>query len=217
MDDRQHAPATLRNRQPILEVLQEVLPPTGSVLEISSGTGEHAIFLAPRLRPRQWIASDVSPEARASIDAWRRECPSENLWGAIALDTRDPVWPVERSEFAAQVPELDLRKYPIRAIVNINMIHIAPWDAALGLFAGAGRILPEGGILFLYGPFKRAGQHTAPSNEAFDQSLRSQDPAWGVRNLEDVIEAAQERGLFWMKTVEMPANNLSVVFRRRSQ
>jgi SAM-dependent methyltransferase len=211
-DARQSAPATQRNREPILAVLQEVLPPTGTVLEVSSGTGEHAVFFAPRLQPRQWIPSDPNPVARASIAAWQDQDPIENLHPPLDLDASAPVWAVE-----APPPEplqtFDFQRYPIMAIVNINMIHIAPWSACLGLMAGARRILPPGGILYLYGPFKQQGQHTAPSNAAFDQSLRAQDPAWGVRDLEAVVAAAQAQDLAWVKTVAMPANNLSVIFR----
>ncbi len=215
-DARQHAPATQRNRGPILEVLSQVLPPTGTILEISSGTGEHAIFLAPRLRPRQWIPSDPNPMARVSIAAWQEEFPADNLYPPIALDARDPAWPVEQDELPEALQGLDLERDPIVAIANINMIHIAPWSACLGLMAGAGRILPPGGILYLYGPYKQNGEHTAASNAAFDQSLRTQDPEWGVRDLEAVVEAAQAQNLALLKTVEMPANNLSVVFQRQS-
>lgn len=209
--DRQFAPATQRNREPILAVLTQVLPPKGTVLEISSGTGEHAIFFAPRLQPRQWLPSDPNPIARASIAAWRKECPAENLYPPLAIDVREPIWNIEpESPEALQGHELS---EPITAIVNINMIHIAPWDACLGLMAGAKRILPPGGILYLYGPYKQGGQHTAPSNAAFDASLRSQDPEWGVRDLEAVIAAAQDQQLSLVQTYAMPANNLSVVFQ----
>jgi hypothetical protein len=205
LDDRQYAPATQRNREPILAVLRQVLPLKGTVLEISSGTGEHAAFFAPQLQPRQWLPSDPNPIARDSIAAWRNSVVADNLWPPIALDASDPVWPVEAG--------LPAGLEPIAAIVNINMIHIAPWTAGLGLLAAAGRILPAGGILYLYGPFRQNGQHTAPSNAAFDDSLRSQNPAWGVRNLETVVEAAQAQGLDWVETIAMPANNLSVIFQ----
>ncbi|MBE9009981.1 DUF938 domain-containing protein [Pseudanabaenaceae cyanobacterium LEGE 13415] len=198
--DRQFAPATQRNREPILEVLREVLPPTGTVLEISSGTGEHAVFFAPRLAPRKWQPSDMNPIAIASIAAWREFEPSENLAAPIAIDARDPIWNVEE---------------PISAIVNINMIHISPWSACLGLMAGANWLLPSGGILYLYGPYKQGGIHTAPSNEMFDQSLQLQNSEWGVRNLEDVIAAAENQKLALLKVVAMPANNLSVVFQKQ--
>ncbi len=206
LDARQHSPATLRNREPILAILQAVLPPTGTVLEISSGTGEHAIFFAPQLQPRQWLPSDPNPIARASIAAWREEARSANLHPPIFLDVRDRVWAVEQEDAK--------RDEPIRAIVNINMIHISPWTACLGLMAGAERILPQGGVLYLYGPFKQNGEHTAPSNAQFDQSLQLQNPEWGVRDLEEVIAVAEAQNLVLLKTVVMPANNLSVVFQR---
>jgi hypothetical protein len=202
-DARQYAPATQRNREPILEVLLQVLPERGNILEVSSGTGEHAVFFAPHLSPRQWIPSDPNPSLRASIDAWRERNPVENLQPPLDIDARESVWSTEEEGIA------------IAAIVNINMIHIAPWSACLGLMAGGERLLPSGGILYLYGPFKRSGEHTAPSNSAFDDSLREQNPEWGVRNLEDVIAAAHECSLSLLEIIEMPANNLSVVFQRQ--
>jgi hypothetical protein len=214
-DDRQYAPATQRNREVILEVLRTVLPPIGTVLEISSGTGEHAVFFAPQLQPRQWLPSDPNPVARASIAAWQNHSPAENLHPAIALDVCDPVWTVEQPTIATLVPKLDLQQHPIAAIVNINMIHIAPWSACLGLMAGAGRLLPTDGILYLYGPFKRNGQHTSASNEAFDHSLRIQNPEWGVRDLEQVVAIAQEQELSLSQILTMPANNLSVIFQKK--
>ncbi|MGF1496706.1 MAG: DUF938 domain-containing protein [Elainellaceae cyanobacterium] len=214
-DARQYAPATTRNREPILAILQQVLPPEVTVLEVSSGTGEHAVFFAPRLTPRHWLPSDPNPLARASIAAWQERTPSANLFPPIALDARDAIWPIEQSPLPEPLQALDLERYPVGAIANINMIHIAPWDACLGLMAGAQRILPSGGILYLYGPFKRNGAHTAPSNEAFDQSLRWQDPSWGVRDLEEVTSVAADHQLEQMAVYEMPANNLSVVFKKR--
>ncbi|NJR38044.1 MAG: DUF938 domain-containing protein [Leptolyngbyaceae cyanobacterium CSU_1_4] len=209
-DNRQYAPATERNREPILNVLREVLPPTGTVLEISSGTGEHAAYFAPRLSPRRWIPSDPNSLARASIAAWQQEVTANNLYPPIALDASEGRWVVEMPE---ALEDFDWGNYPIRAIVNINMIHIAPWSACLGLMAGAGRILSAGGILYLYGPFKQNGQHTAPSNAAFDESLQARNPEWGVRDLEAVVAAAQVENLSLKKIYPMPANNLSVVFQ----
>lgn len=204
-DGRKYAPATQRNREPILEVLLQVLPPTGTVLEVASGTGEHAVYFAPHLTPRRWLPTEQNPLLRASIKAWAKEYPSDNLYPPLELDASMASWTVEKDA----APDL-----PIVAIVNINMIHISPWSTCLGLMAGAGRILPSGGILYLYGPFKQNGEHTAPSNAAFDESLRAQDPAWGVRNLQDVIAAAREQHLNFQATYQMPANNLSVIFER---
>ncbi len=204
-DARQYAPATQRNREPILEVLLQVLPTTGTILEVASGTGEHAVYFAPRLSPRQWLPSEQNPLLRASVRAWAEECPSDNLYPPLELDASAPIWAVEKG---------NLPDSPIVAIVNINMIHISPWSACLGLMAGAGRILPNGGILYLYGPFKQNGEHTASSNAAFDQSLKERNPEWGLRNLEDVIEAAKTQDLTFKEIYQMPANNLSVVFQR---
>ncbi|MBW4510075.1 MAG: DUF938 domain-containing protein [Scytonematopsis contorta HA4267-MV1] len=206
MDNRQHAPATQRNREAILEVLLQVLPPTGTALEVASGTGEHAVFFAPHLLPRKWLPSDPNPTSRDSIAAWKDNSPSSNLFSPIEIDVRANVWPVEKDPS----PQWS----PITAIVNINMIHISPWSACLGLMAGANRILPPGGILYLYGPYKQSGKHTAPSNAAFDESLRAQNPEWGVRDLDDVIAAANKEDFSFLKTFQMPANNLSVVFKR---
>jgi hypothetical protein len=202
-DQRLYAAATQRNREPLLAVLQEVLPPAGTVLEIASGSGEHAVYFAPRLAPRVWLPSDPGAEARASILAWQAAEPAPNLRPPLALDAREPVWPVEG---------VDAPEPPVTAILCCNMIHIAPWSACLGLMAGAGRILPAGGVLVLYGPFRREGRHTAPSNEAFDAGLRRRNPAWGVRDLEAVTVAADAAGLALQRSVPMPANNLSLVF-----
>jgi len=208
-DDRQYAPATQRNREPILAVLQQILPQKGTILEIASGTGEHAIFFAPSLRPRQWLPSDPNAQARASIRAWLAHSTADNIYQPLNLDVCQSIWPLEIEGQAESQYRAD-----ITAIVNINMIHISPWSACLGLMAGAARLLPRGGILYLYGPFKQGGQHTAPSNAAFDQSLQQQNPLWGVRDLDDVIAAAKTEHLEWQQTIAMPTNNLSVVFQR---
>jgi Protein of unknown function (DUF938) len=204
-DTKQHAPATQRNREVILEVLLEVLPPNGTILEIASGTGEHAVFFAPHLKPRRWQPSDPSPLARASVAAWMEDLGCDNLDSPIEIDASLPTWVVETDAKPST---------PITAIVNINMIHISPWSACLGLMAGANRILPAGGILYMYGPYIVDGQHTAPSNEAFDASLRSSNSEWGIRDLDLVIAAAKAENLKFLKTVQMPANNLSVVFEK---
>jgi Protein of unknown function (DUF938) len=199
-DLRRYAPATDRNREPILAILRQILPATGTILEISSGTGEHGIFMAPQLAPRYWLPSDPNPDARTSILAWQKFSPCDHLYPPIDLDASSDQWLVDPKE-------------PITAIVNINMIHIAPKAAYLGLFAGTRRILPVGGILYLYGPFKQCGVHTAPSNAAFDESLQSQNPEWGIRDLEDITRVAQSHHLELQKVYPMPANNLSVVFK----
>ena len=208
-DARQYAPATERNRQPILEILQRELPPFGTVLEVASGTGEHAVFFAPRLLPRKWLPSDPNPQARASIAAWSKHFQCDNLYPPLDLDVGASIWSVEKGTPL----DYDFNTFPVCAIVNINMIHISPWSASLGLMAGAGRILPPDGILYLYGPFKQDGQHTSPSNLAFDEALRAQNPEWGVRDLEDVVAAASTQHLTLLKTYQMPANNFSVIFR----
>ena len=203
MDARQYASATQRNRQPILEVLLQVLPTQGNILEIASGTGEHAIFFAPRLSPRQWIPSEPNPMLRASIAAWRDKFPAENLHSPLDIDASQEKWSIEAQEIE------------IQAIVNINMIHISPWRTCLGLMAGADRILSPGGILYLYGPFKRNGKHTAPSNQAFDQSLQASNPEWGVRDITEVAEVAGNHGLELQEIISMPANNFSVVWQKQ--
>lgn len=208
--NKKYAPATQRNREPILAVLQRVLPPNGTVLEISSGTGEHATFFAPRLPNLRWIPSDRSLEAIESIAAWRAELPCDRLYPSVHIDVTATPWIVEEP---AHLPDYQLEHYPITAIVNINMVHIAPWEACVALMAGASRILPSGGVLYLYGPFKRGGAHTAPSNTEFDASLRAQNPAWGVRDLEEVVKIAGDNNLLLQDAIEMPANNLSVVFQ----
>lgn len=197
-DARQYAPATERNREPILAVLRRVLPAHGLALEIASGTGEHAVHFARALPGLTWQPSDPNSTAIASISAWAEEAGLPNLRPPLILDASAETWPIARAD----------------AIVCINMIHISPWLATLGLMRGAGRALGPGGVLYLYGPYKRDGQHTAPSNAAFDESLRRQNPEWGVRDLERVIEVADAQGLRHQETVAMPANNLSVVFVR---
>ncbi len=200
----QSAPSAERNRAAILDVLKEVLPASGTVLEVSSGTGQHAAYFAPELAPLRWLPSEFDRALIDSIEAWRERVPAANLLPAVTLDACAPVWPVEQ-----EPPER-----PITAIVNINMIHIAPWQTCLGLLAGAGRILPPDGILYLYGPYRRGGAHSAPSNEDFDRSLRARDPQWGVRDLDEVEIAAEGEGLVLKRVIDMPVNNLSVVFRK---
>ncbi|KWC64052.1 DUF938 domain-containing protein [Burkholderia ubonensis] len=195
---RLSAPAAERNRGPILDVLRRVLPARGDVLEIASGTGQHVVHFAAGLPGLHWRPSDPDAQARRSIAAWIAQAGLSNVDAPLAFDVRDAPWP-----FAA-----------LDAIVCINMIHIAPWACAEALFAGASRVLRPGGVLVLYGPYRREGRHTAPSNAAFDAQLRSRDPSWGVRDLETVVALGLDRGLDCIEVVEMPANNLSVVFRR---
>jgi hypothetical protein len=166
------------------------------VLEVASGTGEHTHWFARALPALHWQPSDVDPAARASIAAWCAGLPNVNV--PLALDATHASWPVTHAD----------------AVVCINMIHIAPWAACEGLLGGAARLLPAGGILYLYGPYRLGGAHIAASNAAFDEGLRAQDPAWGVRDLEAVVARAEASGLRFLERVEMPANNQSVVFRR---
>jgi SAM-dependent methyltransferase len=194
---KRRAPATERNREPIAAVLREVLPERGTLLEIASGTGEHAAYFSGLFPDMAWQPSDPDPEALASIEAWRAEAGVPNLLEPLRLDAAADTWPVDAAD----------------AILCINMVHISPWAATEGLMRGAGRLLPPGGPLILYGPYRRAGVPTAPSNEAFDQSLRSRDPRWGLRDLEAVEAEAAANGLGLARVVEMPANNLTVVFR----
>ncbi len=201
---KKHAPATGRNREPILAVLRRILPASGTVLEIASGTGEHAVAFAPALAPRYWLPSDPDADNLASIAAWRAERPADNLLAPLRLDVRETPWPVEEHP----PPE------PVSAIVAINLVHIAPWAATPALMAGAGRILPPGGVLYLYGPYRVEGRHTAPSNADFDAWLKAQNPAWGVRDLDEVVAAAAAAGLRFEARHAMPANNLSLVFVR---
>jgi SAM-dependent methyltransferase len=195
-DARRFAPAAARNREPILDVLRAHLPASGTALEIASGSGEHAVAFAAAFPTLVWQPSDPDPANRASIAAWIAAEGTPNLLPPIDLDATAEIWPLATAD----------------AVVCINMIHIAPWAACLGLLRGAARLLAPGGLLYLYGPFKRDGMHTAPSNEAFDESLRARDPAWGVRDLGEVCQAAE--GFALAATVAMPANNLSVLFRR---
>lgn len=196
---KRHAPAAERNREPIAAVLREELPAAGIVLEVASGTGEHSAFFAGLFPALRWQPSDPDPDALASIGAWRDEAGLDNLLAPIRLDAAAEAWPVAAAD----------------AILCVNMVHISPWEATVGLMRGAGRLLEAGAPLILYGPYRRSGVPTAPSNEAFDASLRSRDPRWGLRELEAVDAEAAAQGLGLDRVVEMPANNLTIVFRRR--
>jgi SAM-dependent methyltransferase len=199
-DARRHAPAAERNRDAILAVLKRDLPARGLVLELASGSGEHAVHFAAALPDLVFQPSDPDAASCASIDAWAASAGLANLRPALALDATMPDWPIAAAD----------------AILCINMIHIAPWAAAIGLLQGAARILAPGGVLYLYGPYKRDGRHTAPSNDAFDRGLRARDPAWGVRDLEAVAALAAANGFAAPAIEPMPANNLSLIFRRLS-
>jgi len=191
---KRYAPAAQRNREPIREVLARELPETGTVLMIAEGSGEHAVHFARSFPALTWQPSDIDPDALASIAAWCDDEALPNLARPIALDVTAPSWPIERAA----------------AITCINMIHISPWEATLALFAGAARTLAPGALLYLYGPYRFDGA-TAPSNEAFDASLRARDSRWGVRDVRDLEAAAS--GFALREVVAMPANNHSLVFR----
>ena len=195
---KRHAPATARNSQPLAEVLARELPASGTVLEIASGSGEHAVFMARRFPALDWQPSDRDAEALASVDAWAAETRLANLRPAIALDAAAPDWPNVSAD----------------ALLCVNMVHISPWDAAVGLFAGAGRVLGSGAPLVLYGPFVEPDVETAASNHAFDQSLRQRDPAWGLRSTADLDRLAACHGMTRTARCAMPANNLVLVYRR---
>lgn len=196
MSAARHAPATERNRDVILAVLRDVLPPAGLVLEVASGTGEHVRFFGERLPHLDWQPTDPDPDALASIGAWTEDVP--NIRSPLRLDAAAPDWPLARAD----------------AMLCINMVHISPWAATLGLFKGAARLLNPGAPLYLYGPYRRTDVPTATSNEDFDMSLKARNPDWGLRELDAVVEAAKSTGLIFERLVEMPANNLSLVFRR---
>ncbi|MCW5659208.1 MAG: DUF938 domain-containing protein [Burkholderiaceae bacterium] len=193
---RKHAPATLRNREPIAAVLQAELPVTGKVLEVASGSGEHCAFFAELFPVHVWQPTDPDPGALGSIASW---CAGlHSVLPPLALDATAAHWPVDAAD----------------AVLCINMAHISPWQATLGLVAGAQRLLAKGAPLILYGPWRREGVQTAPSNEAFDASLKARDPRWGLRRVEDLDAAALARGFARTRLVEMPANNVMLIYRR---
>ena len=193
------APAALRNREPIAGVLSEWLPASGLVLEIASGTGEHSLFFAERFPALEWQPSDVHPDALGSIAAWRGTAGLANLRAPSAVDAAQQAWPIDQAD----------------AVLSINMVHISPWESALGLLDGAARLLPSGAPLILYGPWRQEGVAAAPSNLAFDEDLRRRDPSWGLRQVEEFAAAARERGLELLETRAMPANNLMLLLRRK--
>ncbi len=191
------SPSVVRNRDSILTILRRLLPQSGIVLEVASGTGEHAVHFAAALPHLKWQPTDYDEQALNSITVHRAASGLSNLLAPLVLDTSAPEWPVERAD----------------AIVAINMVHISPWRATQGLMAGAGRVLPTGGVLYLYGAYKENGTHNSASNEAFDEDLRRRNREWGIRNLEEVEELARGHGLELTERIPMPANNLSLVFR----
>jgi hypothetical protein len=196
---RGHAPAADRNKEPILEVLKRCLPAQGMVVEIASGTGQHVTHFAAALPDLTWQPTEPDVDQHESIAAWIESERLTNVRQPLALDVSRQPWPVDRAE----------------AIVCINMIHISPWQATVDLVKGAARLLRRGGVLFLYGPYRRFGSHTAPSNAAFDADLRARNPEWGVRDIETVTDVAATNGFEAGEVVPMPANNFSVVFRKR--
>jgi hypothetical protein len=195
---RRSAPAALRNREPIAEVLAEWLPESGLVLEVASGTGEHATFFASRFPKLEWQPSDVHPDALGSIRAWRDESALPNARDPLVIDAAAPDWPIEKAD----------------AVLNINMVHISPWSSALGLLDGAARLLGAGAPLILYGPWLSDEIETAPSNLAFDADLRRRDSDWGLRKVEDFAAEAASRGVRLVDQRQMPANNLMILFRK---
>ncbi|MCH7941820.1 MAG: DUF938 domain-containing protein [Proteobacteria bacterium] len=201
-------PAPRRNRDAILEVLRPMFGTSKkNVLEIAGGSGQHAVHMASACPAVTWWPTDLDPDHLSSIGAWRREAGIETIRPAALLDVTGETW--RRGDGRPGWP----RRFD--AVVNINMIHVAPWRAAQGLIEGAARVLSDDGFLYFYGPFKRDGNHTADSNRAFDHSLRSQNSDWGVRDIAEVEAVANRHGLALERTVEMPANNLSLIFRLR--
>lgn len=199
--DRRSAPAAMRNRGPIADVLAVWLPASGLVLEVASGTGEHAVHFARRFPALAWQPSDVNEAALGSIRAWRAEAGLPNLRAPLVIDAATADWPITHAD----------------AVISINMVHISPWTAALGLLDGAERLLAEGAPLILYGPWLSSEIETAESNRAFDAQLKAVDPSWGLRQVEDFAREAGARGLDFVEQRAMPANNLMLRFRRRRQ
>lgn len=198
VDQRQFAPATARNREFILPILQRVLPANGTVLEIGSGTGEHAVYFAQQLPNLNWQPSEMNADALPSIEAWVAHSAATNIAPPVVLDVNAAQWPIPRAD----------------ALVCINVIHYSPWSTTQALFAGAANLLPAGGVIYCYGAYKRNGRHTAPSNEAFDAWLKDRDPSFGVRDLEAIEEIAVALGFRLDEVIAMPSNNFSLIFRR---
>lgn len=203
-DKRRQAAATERNRGAILDVLNKHLVDKGTILELGSGSGEHAVYMAPHFPSYDWQPSDFDADNLASIDAWRESEAVDNLLPAMHLDILDRRWPVEMLAPAK----------PVSAILAINIIHIAPWEVTQALINGADRVLPSGGTLYFYGPYMVGGEHTALSNEQFDIWLKDRDSSWGVRHMEDVADIARSFGFSEPEVIPMPANNFSLVFKK---
>ncbi|MGQ0750924.1 MAG: DUF938 domain-containing protein [Betaproteobacteria bacterium] len=197
-DGRWHMPAAERNKDPILDVLRRVLPKSGLILEIASGTGQHVVHFARALPGLAWQPSDLDAELRESAGLWAAEAKLANVRDPVDIDVCRWPWAVTRAD----------------AVISVNMLHVAPPQATAALVSGAAKVVPVDGVLFLYGPYRRHGRHTAPSNEAFDAQLRLQNPEWGLRDVEEVERLAGEAGFGPAEIIGMPANNLSLVFRR---
>lgn len=193
------SPAAQRNRGPIAAVLADWLPASGLVLEVASGSGEHAAYFAGHFRQLEWQPTDPDPLAIQSIEAWQADSGLANLHAPVVLDASAETWPIDSAD----------------ALLNINMVHISPWEATIGLIEGAARVLPVGGRLILYGPWVIEGTRTAPSNLAFDADLRTRNPTWGLRKVGDFTQEAEKRGLFLEDHRDMPANNRMLLFIRR--
>ncbi|HVI88022.1 MAG TPA: DUF938 domain-containing protein [Dongiaceae bacterium] len=198
-DLRQYAPAAARNREPICTVLQQVLPESGLVLEVASGSGEHVVHFATAFPGLVFQPSDPDAAARDSIAAWVAAAGLGNIRAPLAIDAAAAVWPLTAAD----------------AVICINMVHISPWQSTIGLVQGAAGLLPKGAPFYLYGPYRRDGAHTAESNAAFDADLRRRNPAWGLRDMEEVTALAVAAGFAAPEMVAMPANNFSLIFRRR--
>ncbi|MDI1297484.1 MAG: DUF938 domain-containing protein [bacterium] len=201
IDLRRHAPATLRNRDALLAILRDTLPPSGLVLEVASGSGEHALHFAAALPALEWQPTDPDPAALASIAAWSAQAGLPNLRAPLRLDATAPDWPMAQAD----------------AILCVNMVHISPWAATVGLFRGAAHLLSPGAPLILYGPYFQTDVAPAASNIDFDASLRARDPDWGIRALDDVTALAARHGFYLVRVQPMPANNLAVVYRAHDQ
>ena len=195
---KRFSPASERNKDPILEVLRRVVPDRGRVLELSAGSGQHSVHFAAAFPDIAWQPSDIDPTALDSVTAWRSEAALPNLLAPLRVDVTAGDWGVD----------------PVDVVLSINMIHIAPWACSKGLFAGAARLLGSGGALVTYGPYTVDGAFTSPSNAGFDASLRSRDPSWGIRDLADLLVLAAEAGFEREDVVAMPANNMTVIYRR---